>query len=201
MSWPTQTHVAKAAGVTAAAVNQWLRGATTTMAPEAARRLAKSTPFAFDWLLDGTGPKFAAVAEEMAQYAAGRQVPLIPWSRAGSEPWADVASLQDFALRWVPAPKDISRHAYALEVRGDSMYNPSGPKSYPEGCIIIVDPEARSPASGEPVIAALAGEARATFKRYRNEDGQQWLQPLNPAYPRLDAPFRVLGTVVAKLEL
>lgn len=32
--------------------------------------------------------------------------------------------------------------SFALRVKGDSMENPSGKKSIPEGAVIVVDPDA-----------------------------------------------------------
>lgn len=95
--------------------------------------------------------------------------------------------------------KPLSGRAYALRVRGDSMTAPHG-KSYPEGAIIIVEPERRSPVNGERVIAKLDGSSDVTFKVYKEEDGRRWLQPLNAQYEPIREPFNVLGTVIGKWE-
>lgn len=79
------------------------------------------------------------------------------------------------------------------------MSAPHG-KSYPEGCIIIVEPERRSPVNGERVVAKLEGSDEVTFKVYKEEDGRRWLQPLNPHHESIREPFRVLGTVIGKWE-
>lgn len=126
-------------------------------------------------------------------------VPLISWIQAGN--WNEASDpLQpgDFQA-WVPSVRAHSKSAYALRVRGDSMTAPYG-KSYPEGCIIIVEPEDRSPNNGQRVIAKLDGTDEVTFKVYKEEDGRKWLQPLNPTHLPIRDPFRVLGTVVGKWE-
>lgn len=105
-----------------------------------------------------------------------------------------------FAHEWLPVLKDRSRNSYALRVRSDSMTAPHG-KSYPDGTIIIVDPELRSPKSGQRVIAEIACSGRLTFKVYIEEDdGRKWLKPLNPQHPQIDSEFKVVGTVIAKYE-
>ena len=75
-------------------------------------------------------------------------------------------------------------------VIGGASYN------YPEGCIIFVDPEKRSPVSGDRIIARLQNSDEVTFKIYREEDGKKWLQPINPGYPPLFDTFTVIGTVI-----
>lgn len=126
-------------------------------------------------------------------------VPLISWVRAGNWDEASDPFQPGDAEDWVPSIRSHSPRAYALRVRGDSMTAAYG-KSYPEGCIIIVEPERRSPVNGERVIAKLDGTSEVTFKVYKEEDGQRWLQPLNPAHLPIRLPFKVLGTVIGKWE-
>ena len=130
------------------------------------------------------------------------KVPLVSWVRAGG--WCEAADAiaPGDAERWLDCPVGHSRTSFALRVRGDSMTAPHGnTRTYPEGCIIFVDPERRHPVNGERIIACLDGaEHEVTFKIYKNEDGRQWLQPLNPTHEPIRAPFTVLGTVLGKWE-
>ncbi|WP_444933635.1 helix-turn-helix domain-containing protein [Microbulbifer sp. JTAC008] len=112
------------------------------------------------------------------------QVPLISWVQAG----AFCESIDIFepgdAENWMPCPVKHSDRTYALQVKGDSMTSPyPGHKSYPEGTIIYVDPEA-SITNGCRVIAKLDGEA--TFKTYAEDMGRIYLRPINPSYPAMD---------------
>lgn len=163
---------------------------------ELARRAKVSSAAVSQWQ-DGTTK---SLGYEAADYAKGRQVPLISWVRASAFDEASDPYPVGEAEEWVPAPRNVSEHAYALRVRGDSMYNPMGPKSYPDGSIVIIDPAQRSPVSGQVIVAKIDGAPDVTLKRYRNEDGRQWLQPLNPTFPSIDEPFKVLGTAVGKWE-
>lgn len=129
------------------------------------------------------------------------QVPLISYVKAGS--WDGVIDnlAPGEAEAWLPCIRPHSPNSYALRVDGESMTSPHGNmRSYPHGCIIFVDPEKRSPANGDRVIARLDGSDSVTFKVYKNEDGQQWLQPLNPMNPPIRDNFVVLGTVIGKWE-
>lgn len=136
------------------------------------------------------------------------RVPLISWVQAGDFIEAADPFAPGDAEAWLDCPVSHSPRAYALRVRGDSMTAPTGNvRTYPEGCIIFVDPELRSPRNGQRIIAALEGDGdgstsdhQVTFKVYKNEDGRQWLQPLNPSHEPIRKPFRVLGTVIGKWE-
>lgn len=126
-------------------------------------------------------------------------VPLISWVTAGGfEPASDPLQPGD-AEDWLPMPKKNGKHTYALRVRGDSMTSPHG-KSYPDGCIIFVDPEKRSPNTGDRIIAKLEGTDEVTFKQFVSDAGRVWLKALNPTYPLLTDEFKVLGTIIGKWE-
>lgn len=126
-------------------------------------------------------------------------VPLISWVKAGD--WMEAADpLQPGdAESWLPCPVNHGSRAFALRVRGDSMTASYG-RTYPEGCIIFVDPDRRSPVNGERIIAKMAGTDEVTFKVFKEEDGRRWLQPLNPSHLPIREAFKVLGTVIGKWE-
>lgn len=128
-------------------------------------------------------------------------VPLISWVHAGE--WCEAADPYQpgDADEWLPCPVAHSGATFALRVRGDSMTAPHGnSRTYPEGCIIFVDPELRAPTNGQRIVACLEGTNEVTFKVYKHEDGRQWLQPLNPSHEPIRDAFRVLGTVLGKWE-
>ncbi len=127
------------------------------------------------------------------------EVPLISWVQAGDWNDAEDPFQPGDAEKWMPCPVNHSESTYALRVRGDSMTAQHG-RSYPEGCIIYVDPEKRMPVNGTRIVAKLEGSNDVTFKVYKNEDGRQWLQPLNPQHPPIFDQFKVLGTVIGKWE-
>lgn len=126
-----------------------------------------------------------------------RMLPLISWIRAGKGDVANDYLQPGDAEGWYASPKAMSASSYVLRVRGDSMTAPSGAKrSYPEGSLIYVDPEKRAPNNGDRIIAKLDGTDEVTFKVYKNEDGRQWLMPLNPQHEPIREEFKVLGTVI-----
>lgn len=192
--------LARECGVSASAVTQWLNGDTASLTALSAQCISNATGYSVGWLTTGKGAKLVAPGDRRLQnMPIYGTVPLISWVRATTFDDATAPFPDGEPEDWIPSPRKVGPNGYALRVRGDSMFNPSG-KSYPEGSIIIVDPDKRSPLSGALIIAMIDGSVEATFKRYRNEDGKPWLQPLNPAYPAIHDIFRVLGTVIGKWE-
>ncbi|WP_185859285.1 S24 family peptidase [Vreelandella populi] len=96
---------------------------------------------------------------------------------------------------YIPVPDVATDESFALVVPGNGMA-----PDYPEGSVIIVDPNAPAQ-SGSDVVVEIAGGV--TFKRYSVEPGgNQFLVPVNPQFPAIpvkDEEFRVLGVVVLQL--
>lgn len=128
-----------------------------------------------------------------------RRVPLISWVQAGLWSTASDPYEPGDAHEWVDVYAPVSDHTFALSVRGDSMTNPTGNPTFPEGTIIIVDP-AVDAQTGHYVVAKLEGDEEVTFKRLYREGSRVWLVALNPKYDPLpvDRPMKICGVVVAK---
>ncbi len=126
-------------------------------------------------------------------------VPLISWITAGSWNGAHDPFPAGEAEQWLECPVKHSERTYALRVRGDSMTAAYG-RSYPEGCVVFVDPTKKSPVNGARIIAKLDGTDEVTFKVFKQEDGRIWLAPLNPSHEPIRDEFKVLGTVIGKWE-
>lgn len=127
------------------------------------------------------------------------EAPLISWVQAGKYSEAVDNYRVGEADRWLQMPRNAGPHTYCLRVEGDSMTAQFG-KSYPSGCIIFVDPEQRSPANGARVIAKLRGQDEVTFKQFVKDGAKVFLRPLNPQYPPMTEPFKIIGTVIGKWE-
>lgn len=139
------------------------------------------------------------VAEPSGAYDQLGHVPVISWVRAGSWDEASDQFVPGDAEDWKPCPVSHGPRTYALRVVGDSMTAPHG-KSYPEGCLIFVDPDRLDPPSGAPIIAKVNGDNGVTFKVIVKDAGRVWLKALNPSYLLITDEFRVLGTVIGKWE-
>jgi len=159
-------------------------------------KLSAATGLSIDYIATGRG---AAHTNALPGPDIRGHVPLISWVQAGAWNHAEDPLQPGESDHWLPCPASHGRRTYALRVRGDSMTAPHG-KSYPDGCIIFVDPDQKSPANGARIIAKLAGRDEVTFKTLVIDAGRTWLKPLNPQHPPLLDEFRVLGTVIGKWE-
>lgn len=117
----------------------------------------------------------------------GKRLPVVSWVQAGV--WSGIAD--NFhpgdADDWVTPEDPMGIHAYALRVRGDSMANPAGLPTFPEGMIIMIEPDVE-PKTGDFVIVRCNGDEEATFKKLTRESGTYYLTPLNPRYPVVPLP-------------
>src|SRR5580700_585007 len=140
-----QSELARHAGVSPQAVQQWVAGKTAPRGNHLAK-VADYLGVTRSFLLYGE-QSAAGAREQPADYAPalhegpqlGGRVPLISWLQAG-----DFASAVDNlhpgdAEEWAETTVPIHRHTYALRVNGDSMTNPAGEPSFPHDSIIVVE--------------------------------------------------------------
>lgn len=168
----TEREFAAAVGVTRAAVQQWERPGGTapkrSNQPAVARLLGISVGELVSQGADsGTGPETPP------------RVALVSGVEAGEFTAADPYK-PPTRLNTVPVLSPVGRHTYALRVHGDSMVGTSG-ESFPEGSIIIVEPELK-PRPGDYVVAR-SRDNETTFKQLVKADGEFFLRPLNPSCP------------------
>jgi SOS-response transcriptional repressor LexA len=199
----TQAELARLCGVKPPSVNGWLSGKSKFLRGENLLQAANALKVNQQWLATGEGPMSNPSGHSNLEPGPNLRgkVPLVSWVQAGA--WCEAVHTTHVteAERWMDCPVTHSSQTFALRVRGDSMTAPSGAaRTYPEGCFIFVDPERKNPVNGDRVVACLLDANEVTFKVYKNEDGRQWLQPLNPTHEPIREPFRVLGTVLGKWE-
>jgi SOS-response transcriptional repressor LexA len=196
----TVGQLSAAAGKSSSAASQWLSGGTKTLKADSAAGLASLTGWSAEWWATGKGSKHREISVTDGPDIKG-QIPLISWVQAGDWNGAHDPLQPGEAERWLECPVTHSERTYALRVRGDSMTAPHGnSRSYPEGCIVFVDPLRKSPVNGARIIAKLNGSDEVTFKVFKQEDGRIWLQPINNMHQPIMDKFKVLGTVIGKWE-
>lgn len=196
-------------GVSSGAISQW-RAGDNKPAGENLLGLAKILQCSPEWLLTGRGPEPThafVVQEKGAAYfntepgpSVAKKVPLLSLVQAGA--WTEVEEkFMQEATEWRETTARVSKAAFALRVVGDSMLNPHGSPSIPEGSVVIVDPEIE-PSNGKIVVARLEGTQEATLKKLVIDGAQRYLMPLNPAFKAIDinGNCKILG-VVRKIEI
>jgi SOS-response transcriptional repressor LexA len=177
----TNGELAEATGATIQAVGDWLK--TGGIARDRLPAIRAKVGCSIDWLLTGepantsTGPEIRG------------KVPIISWVQAGTFATVVDNFQPGQADEWAETTVPIHQHTYALRVRGDSMTNPNGEPTFPDGQVIIVEPDAIDTPDklvGSLVIVRRAGDDEATFKKLVKDGGRFYLRPLNPQYPMLE---------------
>jgi len=192
----TQAELAKKCGVSKGAVSLWEGGQTLNLKNENLYALAKATGFSDRWIVTGTGTKAAhdgfGNATEGPDATA---LPLISWVQAGA--WMEAEDMYEVGdyEELIPVAGRYSTRSFILRVRGDSMVAESGP-SFPEGSLIIVDPE-KEAKHGSYVVVRLDSSKEVTFKQLVIDGGTTYLKPLNTRYPiiEIDESAQVCGVV------
>ncbi|WP_053979452.1 S24 family peptidase [Marinagarivorans algicola] len=195
----TQKELGQKVGVSHVNVGGWERG---EYKPKGEHLILLSSILSLkpDEIINNTQSKYKhSAAEPQANHMADKNlglVPVISWVQAGG--WGeaiDICAAGD-AERYLPCAKQHSASTYALIVQGDSMTSPSG-RSYPEGCVIFVEPELRgSVIPGDRVIAKLEGSNAVTFKQFAMDGDIKYLKPLNTQHKPIFDPFRILGKII-----
>lgn len=197
----TQDDLARAVGKKQQNINQLELGVVSQ--PRYMRDLLKALKCEYGELINGQF-RAAGIREDGSEYEIDPRsmgkVPLISSVQAGSAQLAIDLLAPGDADEWLFCNTRHSENTYALRVDGDSMTRPYG-TSYPEKCIVFVDPEKRGDVTtGDPIIAKINGVDAATFKCFARDGERVFLKPLNPQYPPIMEEFRILGKVIEKLE-
>ena len=130
------------------------------------------------------------------------RIPVVSWVNAGC--WSEAVDLHEVgdAEEWILFDTHNSGdRVYALTVQGESMFDPSGPVSFSDGDIIVVDPD-KAPENKSLVVVRQNGNMEATFKQLIIEGGQKMLKALNPSWPNRIMPMTeetdLCGVVIAR---
>lgn len=183
----TQKQVGKYAGATAVSVTLWEKDETAPKG-EKLLKLAKVFQCSPEWLLYGEGDLASPV--ESLSVEPSRRVPFISWQQSDVEK----------SKEWRETAVQVGEKSFAVRAIGDSMVNPSGSPSIPEGSIVIVDPGVTA-TNGSIVVAKLENAEEVTIKKFVIDGPYTFLMPLNPTYKSIevDDKCEVLG-VVKRIE-
>ncbi|NHR82767.1 LexA family transcriptional regulator [Citrobacter portucalensis] len=172
----SQKELGKFCGVSDVAVGYWEKDINVP-GGESLSKLAKYFNTSIDYILYGTEFEGNLITKM-------RRIPVISWVQAGQFTECKAAEVFSEVDKWVETSLRIGDSSFALEVKGDSMTNPNGLPTIPEGATVIVDPDAE-PLNGKIVVARLDGTSEATVKKLVIDGPQKFLVPLNPRYPNI----------------
>lgn len=195
----TQSVLGKLVGVNRVTVTGWESG---DYSPGGSNLQALSSALKCNpqWLINGSGDPESSTQPIIPTDVFGvKQIPVLTWVQAGE--WTDsgMEITERDVSEWIYTTASLSDEGFALKVRGDSMTNPNGAPSIPEGSLVIVDPDFGSPyeVNGKIVVARLDGSAEATLKKFVIDGPMKYLVPLNPSYRALEVNgnCRIVGVV------
>ncbi|EMB3082925.1 TPA: LexA family protein [Providencia stuartii] len=145
----------------------------------------------------GVSPAELMFGDRSDQVVSNYEYPLFSKVQAGAFTENSNAYTRSDAIAWIPTAKKASDNAFWLEVEGHSMTAPQGGRpSFPEGMLILVDPE-QEVNFGDFCIARLMND-EFTFKRLIREGETEYLEPLNPRFEMIpiNGNCQIIGKVV-----
>lgn len=147
----------------------------------------------------------AMVGETSAEYDdyEGVEIQLISWDQADEWRRAEDPCPPGAENRTAKFFNRLGPRAVALRIQGDSMVNPEGAPSFPEGAVIAADPDlAGRAAHRDLVVAKLNPRNKAVFRQLIIENGTRYLKPLNPRYQivEVEESCTIIALVVATAE-
>ena len=199
--------IAEHVGVKQPTVSQW---EADLMVPrgESLKKLEEILKTNSDWILHGKGnpdARYVLVQPDSQEFKAislnTKRIPVLSWVQAGA--WNDIGC-DDPAMTCTELTEtsaDVSDHAFALIVRGDSMFNPSDKRSLADGVMVVVDSVFNSDVESlnhKIVVAMLEGTNEATIKEFVKDGPNMYLNPLNPRYPIIPIDGNCRIVAVAK---
>ncbi|HBV2042671.1 LexA family transcriptional regulator [Proteus mirabilis] len=144
----------------------------------------------------GISPAELMFGSQSDQVIKNYEYPLFTKVQAGAFSTEFNSYTQKDAVSWIPTAKKAGERAFWLEVEGQSMTAPPGGKpSFPEGMLILVDPD-EEVEFGDFCVARLLND-EFTFKRLIREGGVEYLEPLNPRYDLI--PINGNCTIIGKV--
>lgn len=192
----TQVTLGKSVGVTGVTVGYWEKDLNEP-GGKALSKLAKALNTTESYLLYGTDPGSVTIIQDPMY-----MVPLLSWDEAmafiateGNEMPKNAKNTSTFV--------NVSQRAFCVKIDDDTMVNPYGKPSIPQGSMIIVDPLVE-PENGKIVAAIISDNSNQpprsimTVKKLVMDGFNNYLMPLNPRYDKIlvtDA-CQIVGTVV-----
>lgn len=190
----TYDQLAEHFSVSKGAVGHWMTGKREPTFSEIAKIMAYVGIYNPTINQDGT---ISTDEGSIAKIVPVYEYPLFSKVQAGSFTENSNAYTEKDAIAWIPTAKRASDSAFWLEVEGNSMTAPQGGRpSFPEGMLILIDPE-QEVKFGDFCIARLLND-EFTFKRLIREGETEYLEPLNPRFEMIpiNGNCQIIGKVV-----
>ncbi|MBG6243371.1 MAG: helix-turn-helix domain-containing protein [Candidatus Symbiopectobacterium sp. Dall1.0] len=200
----TQNQIAKMLGISRVSVTKWENG-NSKPDGEHLHLLANVLGCSAEWLLYG---EKSAHNDDSTLYhlppVTIRKIPLLSWEQLSK--WdgkTPIAEIDDIGT-WMESMADTLPSGFMMLVKGDSMANPYGIPSIPDGSKILVDPDYGSieELNGKIVLIQLAGSAEPTIKKLSIDGPNMYLIPLNPSFKviEINGDYVIKGRVTKIIQ-
>ena len=197
----TQMQLAERVGMQQASISELETGRSQSSSFNAT--IARACGVDAVWLEAGIGSMLSSDSNVESAPDMSGHVPLISWVQAGAWCEIDEGYPAGAAEEWIMCPAAYGPKAFALRVRGESMFDPTGRKSFKDGDIIFIDPD-RCADNGSLVVCKLVDSDEATFKQLVIEGSERYLKALNPSWPeriiKINGNAAICGVVIGKFE-
>lgn len=195
----TQAVLAKLVGVNRVTVTGWESGDYEPGGSNL-QGLAAALKTNPQWIITGHGdPDCDEIIYKPTEKFGVKKIPILSWVQAGEWTESGAPITEHDISEWIFTTASLSDEGFALRVRGDSMTNPNGAPSIPEGSFVVVDPDYGSPqeVNGKIVVAQIVGSAEATLKKFVIDGPLKYLVPLNPNYRvmEVNGNCKIVGVV------
>jgi len=195
----TQAVLAKLVGVNRVTVTGWESGDYEPGGSNL-QGLAAALKTNPQWIITGQGdPDCDEILYKPTEKFGVKKIPILSWVQAGEWTESGAPITEDDISEWIFTTANLSDEGFALRVRGDSMTNPNGAPSIPEGSFVVVAPDYGSPQefNGKIVVAQIVGSAEATLKKFVIDGPLKYLVPLNPNYRvmEVNGNCKIVGVV------
>ncbi|ENM3868717.1 XRE family transcriptional regulator [Vibrio cholerae] len=129
----------------------------------------------------------------------GREIPVISWVQAGN--WSESPHIEEYNQEKRFVPGKMPKRTYALRVTGTSMEDCGGKFHFPDGSLILVNPDADWKIN-DFVVAVNEQTQEATFKQLIDDCGTKFLKPLNSQFPvmRVTETTTIKGVVFRVID-
>ncbi|MEQ5221018.1 S24 family peptidase [Providencia alcalifaciens] len=199
----TQEVLAKKLGVSRVSVTKWETGMAKPDG-ENLQNLAHALETSAEWILYGKNAPTDKELFPSRKPLSITEVPVISSVQAGMWNATCESATLDDVIRWIGTTVRVSNSAFGLDVRGDSMTNPNGAPTIPEGSTVIVETDYGNMDDlyGKIVVAILDGTSEATIKKLVWDSPYSYLMPLNPSFNPIliNGNCRIIGKVVQVVQ-
>ncbi len=196
----TQNDVAAFIGVQRVSVSKWESQSDVFNTPKGEHlfKLAQILETSVEYILYGRTKYHPSTQHQpilSVQENTGltvNKIPVIDWDDIGNINKSKSQKIYTNQVVFSHLPN--TNQSFALTVIGDSMVSTTGPHSFPDGVLIVFDPALPVTLSDGIFIIAQINQDMM-FRQVKFDGLKPYLHALNPQYPKVFEPFKVIGKV------